>query len=189
MDSKKIIITIFIIIVIIIGIVVISSNNVFKSDKKVSNEIYDNAKLDDYNDIWKKSNCALSREENGSLFARGSESEWFGLWLTPDGGDNFWLFETPFTLEFDILNETFRNYIHIGDKNQHSELQFNEHPNRGVGHWKIIVEDGSQKYYQNDNLRFSDNKTFSKDIRVGFVGVYDEGKNASTLKFANFKKY
>lgn len=161
---------------------------IFLTSEQPQESYSDVATEKNHSDIWKTSNSIISRENKGTLFSRGESEKWFYLFLNPSGSGSNYIHKTPFTVEFDILNETYRCKIEFRDENNNaSDIEFNTIHGRGVGHWKIIVNETNQLYYHDGELVKTDNQTFSGNIRVGFVGIYKENAtDNSTLKFANF---
>ena len=187
MDAKKIIL-ILVALLVIAGVVGFMLFNPFEEPVEKLNDTATNSK---HSDIWKTSNSIISRENNGTLISRGQNNSWFYLYLNPGGTGSNFIHKAPFTVEFDIINETYRSLIEFRDqKGAVSNFEFNSLNDRGVGHWKILVNTTSQQYYHDGDLVKTDNQTFSDGIRIGFVGIYKNSTNStSTLKFANFKKY
>ncbi len=183
---KKKIIIIVLAIILIIGVFLIENHNTMNSNKNLT----DIATSSDHNDIWKTSNSIISREKNGTLITRGENESWFYLYLNPSGTGSNYIYSVPFTLEFDIINNTYRSQIEFRDSNdKFSNFEFNSLPDRGVGHWKIIINSNNQSYYKDGKLVKTDNQPLKEKIRIGFVGVYNKNQGNSTIKFANFKIY
>lgn len=179
-----VLILVFIILVIGVGFMV------FTSHTSVTETWNDTGTSNNHNDIWRTSNSVISREGNGTLITRGEDESWFYLYLNPNGTGSNYIFSTPFTLEFDIINNSYRSQIEFRDlDNVVSYFEFNSLPDRGFGHWKIEVNTTTQNYYHNDELVKTDNQTLVDDIRIGFVGLYEGNATDSSIKFANFKKY
>lgn len=187
MDRKNVII---LILIVIIGIGILSMLLPLK-EKSVELK-NDTATSDNHNDVWKTVNSVIVREKDGTLITRGQNNDWFYLFLNPKGEGSNYLYSAPFTIEFDVINETYRSQIEFRDdvNNAVSNFEFNSLSDRGVGHWKITINSSSQKYYHNGNLVANHNQQFSDNIRIGFVGINGtDGVNASSIKFANFKIY
>ena len=186
-------------------IAIIAAFIFFSGILTTSGSYSDAAIASNHSEIWKTSNSVIDRESKGTVFSRGDQEKWFYLFLNPSGTGSNYIHKVPFTVEFDVLEETYRCKIEFRDKNHNvSDLEFNTVENRGVGHWKIVVNSTTQEYYLDGKLVKTDNQTFSDNIRVGFVGVYNpnatNAKNATnstnstdvpnaTLKFSNFKFY
>ena len=187
MNKKNLVI---LILLVIIGICVLSV--FFPTTEKKIELKNDTATSDNHNDVWKTVNSVIAREKNGTLITRGESDDWFYLFLNPNGEGSNYLYSTPFTIEFDVINETYRSQIEFRDEinNAVSNFEFNSLSNRGLGHWKIIVNSSSQQYYHDGELVANDNQQFSDKIRIGFVGINGtDGVNESSIKFANFKIY
>ena len=182
MNTKHIILGVVILVIVIFAAFILFNNG-------QANQSYsDVATAKNHSDIWKTSNSIISRESKGTLFSRGEKNAWFYLYLNPSGTGSNYMHKTPFNITFDILNETYRTQIEFRDNKSVSNFEFNSiHKTRGVGHWEILVNDTSQKYYYNGDLVKTDNQTFSDNIRIGFVGIYKNNESESSLKFANFQ--
>ena len=152
---------------------------------------YDNATSNDHKDIWRDGSNILSRDVEYSLIT--SDSTYKNIWLTgsPSSTSGF-IFNAPFCVEFDVVEETGRMIFSIGY--QHSgqgstttimDFEFNSYTNRGVGHWKIIINENSQEAILNDNTVKTGSVSCSNDIRIG-MGVITAN---SSLKFKNFRIY
>ena len=183
MDIRRMLVIIIVILVILIGIFMIfcDKNNVIKLE--------DSAKSNNHTDIWKTVNSNIVRGNNSTEITRGADEKWFYLFLNPERTESNYIYNVPFTVEFDVTNNTYRSQIEFRDElnNAVSNFEFNSLPNRGLGHWKINVESNSQKYYYNGDLIKTDNHTFTDKIRVGFVGIYFNDTDETTLSFSNFK--
>lgn len=179
----------------IIALLIILIIGIFMFMTHISNENIemrnDTATSDNHDDIWNTVNSVITREHDGTLISRGEDKEWFYLFLNPNGGGSNFIYKPPFVVEFDIINETYRSQIEFRDEvnNTVSNFEFNSLPNRGLGHWKVILNPTHQKYYHDNDLVKTDNQVFTENIRVGFIGIYDNDHNESSVKFANFKMY
>lgn len=177
--------------IIVVLILAVIAAFIFFSGILTTNQSYSDAAIaSNHSEIWKTSNSVINRESKGTLFSRGDQEKWFYLFLNPGGTGSNYMHKVPFTIEFDVLNETYRCKVEFRDqKDVVSDLEFNTIAKRGIGHWKIVVNSTTQEYYYNGELVKTDNQKFSDNVRVGFVGIYNQNATNATLKFANFKLY
>ena len=153
--------------------------------------IYDPAIQNNHKEVWKQNYCDIAYDINGLTMTSNDDTRQSYIVLVDEGTTTYTTFNTPITIEFDLVSYTGSSYIDISANNG-NRTRINFHVG-GTGHWKFVVGPNTRQAFK-DGVDVSSTSglihtpTDYLENPIKSIGFFLSAE-ATSLKFKNFMVY